>query len=53
MNLVELYSDSSMLLDLQACDKQSANKEMLEYLVDQGRLQKAERSVTVPDANHQ
>jgi len=42
MNLVELYSDSSMLLDLQACDKQSANKEMLEYLVDQGRLQKAD-----------
>ena len=36
MNLVDLYSDSSMLLDLQACDKQSANKEMLEYLVDQG-----------------
>ena len=31
-----------MLLDLQACDKQSANKEMLEYLVDQGRLQKAD-----------
>ena len=42
MNLVDLYSNSSMLLDLQACDKQSANKEMLEYLVDQGRLQKAD-----------
>ena len=40
MNLVDLFSDSSMLLDLQACDKQSANKEMLEYLVEQGKLKK-------------
>ena len=40
MNLVDLYPDSSMLLDLQACDKQSANKEMLEYLVEQGKLKK-------------
>ncbi|MEC7922063.1 MAG: PTS sugar transporter subunit IIA [Planctomycetota bacterium] len=42
MNLVDLFSSSSMLLDLQACDKQSANKEMLEYLVEQGTLQKAD-----------
>lgn len=42
MNLVDLFSDSSMLLDLQACDKQSANKEMLEHLVEQGKLQKAD-----------
>lgn len=40
MNLVELYSNSSMLLDLQARDKQSANKEMLEHLVGQGKLEK-------------
>lgn len=40
MNLVELYPNSSMLLDLQAREKQSANKEMLEYLVSQGRLEK-------------
>ena len=42
MNLVDLYPDSSMLLDLQASDKQSANKEMLEHLVDQGQLKKAD-----------
>ena len=38
MNLVELYPPSSMLLDLQARDKQSANEEMLEHLVGQGKL---------------
>ena len=38
MNLVELYPPASMLLDLQARDKQSANEEMLEHLVSQGKL---------------
>ena len=38
MNLVELYSASSMLLELKARDKQSANEEMLDYLVGEGRL---------------
>ena len=38
MILVELYPPASMLLDLQARDKQSANEEMLEHLVSQGKL---------------
>jgi len=38
MNLVELYPQSSMLLDLQARDKQSANEEMLDHLVGEGKL---------------
>ena len=38
MNLVELYPPSSMLLELKARDKQSANEEMLHHLVGEGRL---------------
>ena len=50
MNLVDLFPQGSMVLDLQARDKKSAIREMLQHLVEIGRLEddvlkKAERAV--------
>ena len=50
MNLVDLFPAASMILNLQARDKKSAIREMLQLLVEQGELdeetiKKAEKAV--------